>query len=67
MPVISTRSFISHYDKFLIDNNLMWHSNDKNEIINLAKELLTQNTKQKSKELFSKMDVDIDMFLREIV
>ena len=67
VPVISTRSFISHYDKFLIDNNLMWHSNDKNEIINLAKELLTQNTKQKSKEIFSKMDVDIDMFVREII
>ena len=67
VPVISTRSFISHYDKFLIDNNLMWHSNDKNEIINLAKELLTQNTKQKSKEVFSKMDVDIEMFVREIV
>ena len=39
----------------------------KNEIINLAKELLKENTKQKSEEVFSKMEVDIDMFVREIV
>jgi len=67
VPVISTRSFISHYDKFLIDNELMWHSNNTKEIINLAKKLLKQNTKQKSKEIFSQMEVDIEMFVKEIV
>jgi predicted glycosyltransferase len=67
VPVISTRSFISHYDKFLIDNGLMWHSNDSKEIISLAKKLINQNTKQKSKEVYSKMDVDIEMFVKEMV
>ena len=65
VPVISTRSFISHYDKFLIDNNLMWHSNDKKEIINLAKSLIGK--KPNSKEVFDKMEVDIDMFVKGIL
>jgi predicted glycosyltransferase len=64
VPVISTRSFISHYDKFLIDNNLMWYSNNSKEIISLAKKLI--NKKTNSKPIFDKMDVDIDMFIREI-
>jgi len=67
VPVISTRSFISHYDKFLIDKGLMWHSNEVKEIILLAKKLIKQNTKQKSKEVFSKMNVDIDMFIKELI
>ena len=65
VPVISTRSFITHYDKFLIDNNLMWHSNDKEEIINLAKSLIGKKTD--SKKVFDKMKVDIDMFVKGIV
>jgi predicted glycosyltransferase len=64
VPVISTRSFISHYDKFLIDNNLMWHSNDAKEIIALAKKLIGKKIK---KDVFDKMEVNIDMFLEEIV
>jgi predicted glycosyltransferase len=64
VPVISTRSFISHYDKFLIDNNLMWHSNDSKEIISLSKKLIKQKTD--SKPVFDKMEVDIDMFIKEM-
>jgi len=67
VPVISTRSFISHYDKFLIDNALMWHSNDKDEILHLTKKLLSKKTTQKAKEVYSKMEVDIDMFVNEII
>jgi len=67
VPVISTRSFISHYDKFLIDNNLMWQSNEKEKIINLAKKLVNKKTTQKANEVYSKMEVDIDMFVREIL
>ena len=64
VPVISTRSFISHYDKFLIDNNLMWHSNDSKEIISLSKKLIKQKTD--SRPIFDKMEVDIDMFIKEM-
>jgi len=66
VPVISTRSFISHYDKFLIDNGLMFHSNDKNEIIELSKKLMNTNFKEKAKSIYNKMEVDIDMFVGEI-
>ena len=65
VPVISTRSFISHYDKFLIDNNLMWHSNNTKEIVKLAKNLVGKKTD--SKKIFDKMKVDIDMFIKEIM
>jgi len=65
VPVISTRSFISHYDKFLIDNKLMWHSNNSEEIVNLAKELIDKKTD--SQKVYEKMDVNIDMFIREII
>jgi len=64
VPVISTRSFISHYDKFLIDNNLMWHSNNSKEIISLSKKLIKQKTD--SKPIFDKMEVDIDFFIKEM-
>jgi len=67
VPVISTRSFISHYDKFLIDNGLMWHSNNAKEILNLAKRLIGKSNKNKAKEVFGKMEVDLDMFIREII
>ena len=66
VPVISIRSFISHYDKFLIDKGLMWHSNDKGEILDLIKKLLGKKTIQKAKEIYGKMKVDIDMFVGEI-
>jgi len=67
VPVISTRSFISHYDKFLIDNNLMWHSNKKDEILDLVNKLLGKKTIEKAKEIYGKMEVDIDMFVDEIM
>ena len=65
VPVISTRSFISHYDKFLMDNNLMWHSNEAEEIIELAKDLMDKKTN--AKEVYNKMNVDIDMFIESII
>lgn len=37
-PVISTRSFVTHYDKFLIDNGLMFLAQTEGEIIKLYKE-----------------------------
>jgi predicted glycosyltransferase len=67
VPVISTRSFISHYDKFLIDNELMYHSNDKEEIINLSKKLISNKNIEKSREVFGKMEMEIDLFVKEII
>lgn len=63
---ISTRSFISHYDKWQIDNKLMYWTNNKNELLNLVKEAsqfqLIPNTK-----ILKKMKVDIDMLIKKIV
>ena len=65
VPVISTRSFISHYDKFFIDNNLMWHSNNEKEIIKLTHSLI--NKKTNSKQIFDKMEINLNMFIKEIL
>ncbi|MEA3316228.1 MAG: DUF354 domain-containing protein, partial [Campylobacterota bacterium] len=67
VPVISTRSFITHYDKFLIDNKLMVHSNNTIEIINLAKELILKDNKTIANSVFSKMKLDIDNFVDKII
>lgn len=35
IPTFSTRSFLCHYDRYLIDNNLMFHIKEKKEFITL--------------------------------
>lgn len=35
IPVISTRSFVTHYDKFLIDNGMMFLAQTEKEIVEL--------------------------------
>jgi len=67
VPVISTRSFITHYDKFLIDNKLMVHSNNTIEIINLAKELMLKDNKSIANSVFSRMELDIDNLVDKII
>lgn len=64
VPVISTRSFISHYDKFLIDNGLMWHSNDVQEIVELAKKLINKKT---TPSVYQKMHVDLEYLIDGII
>ncbi len=65
VPTISTRSFISHYDKFLIDKNLMWHSNNAEEITDLSKTLIGKKTN--AKEVYDKMKIDIEMLVNKII
>jgi hypothetical protein len=67
VPAISTRSFVSHYDKFLIDKSLMFHSNDVSEILNLTDKLLQKDTKSTAKEVYSKMKLDINIFTNKIL
>ena len=66
-PTISTRSFISHYDKFQIDNGLMWWVNSKEELINLIKKLLGKRFDKKANEIFSKMDINVKKIVDEIL
>jgi predicted glycosyltransferase len=64
-PTISTRSFISHYDKWQIDNNLMVWTNNLNELINYVKLAKEKKLKPDISKL-NKMKVNIDMFIEEI-
>jgi len=54
-PTISTRSFISHYDKWQIDNNLMVWTNDENELINYV-ELAMQKKLTVNCDVLNEMD-----------
>ena len=62
-PTISTRSFISHYDKWQIDNNLMVWTNNKDELLNYV-ELAYQ---KKLTPPSIKQNVNIDYLVQEIL
>ena len=63
-PTISTRSFISHYDKYQIDNNLMIWVDTKEELI--AKTKLMIKTKIDTTPI-KQMDVDIQKIVSDIL
>lgn len=65
-PTISTRSFISHYDKYQIDTNLMVWVNNKEELIKKATELFGKRQNKLAEEVFSKMNVNID-YMTDII
>ena len=66
-PTISTRSFISHYDKFQIDNELMWWANSKEELLELCEILLGKRYNKRAKEIFNKMDLNIEEIINIIL
>lgn len=57
-PTISTRSFICHYDKYQIDNNLMHWVKNKSDLLDKVYTLLN-NKKTLKKNIFSEMEIDI--------
>ena len=65
-PTISTRSFISHYDKWQIDNNLMVWTNNQEELfkyIHLAyQKKLTPNIQQ-----IKNINININSIIEEII
>lgn len=66
-PTISTRSFVSHYDKFQIDNGLMVWVSEKNELVRLSKALFGKRLEDKAKQVFGKMNVEIDLIVSKIL
>jgi len=64
-PTISTRSFISHYDKWQIDNNLMFWVNSKKSLIETICKIIKNDIKPNLKALQS-MNADIDEIVRQI-
>lgn len=67
VPTISTRSFISHYDKFQIDNDLMIWVNSKEELLKAVDKTIGKNNKEKAKKVFGKMKVDIKSIVDKIL
>jgi len=65
-PTISTRSFISHYDKWQIDNNLMVWTNNKKDLIKYVHLAQSKKLLPHVKAL-EKMKVDINLFIQEIL
>ena len=66
-PTISTRSFISHYDKYQIDKGLMTWVNSKEELLFTCKELLGKRLDEKAKEVFGSMSLDIKEMVDRII
>ncbi len=66
-PTISTRSFISHYDKFQIDNNLMVWVNSYDELLKVCNDLIGKRNDEKAKNIFGKMEVNIEYLIKQIL
>ncbi|WP_421715447.1 DUF354 domain-containing protein [Arcobacter arenosus] len=63
-PTISTRSFICHYDKYQIDNNMMVWVKNKDELIAKSKELIGQEL---NVSILNQMDISIKNIIKEIL
>lgn len=66
-PTISTRSFISHYDKYQIDNGLMFWVSSKDELINKSKEIFGERFDNLAKKVFGGMEVNIDYIVNNML
>ncbi|QAR32108.1 DUF354 domain-containing protein [Geovibrio thiophilus] len=65
-PTISTRSFISHYDKYQIDQGLMVWANNREELIRLSGELFGKRQDEKAAAVFTEMSVNLD-YMTDII
>ena len=64
-PTISTRSFVSHYDKLLIDEGLMQKADSVEELTELCLEHFGKRTD--AKRVFDEMKLDLDRLVEEII
>ncbi len=64
-PTISTRSFISHYDKVLIDEGLMKKADTPQEVIDLSLQILGERNNPEI--FFSNMQLNITEIIDEIL
>jgi hypothetical protein len=65
IPTISTRSFISHYDKFLIEEGLMKKADTVEELVELSIENIGKNTD--ADRLFAQMNLNLASLADEII
>lgn len=64
-PTISTRSFVSHYDKFLIDEGLMKKADSVEELVELSLENIGRRTD--ANRVFKQMSLDLNWLTEEII
>jgi predicted glycosyltransferase len=64
-PTISTRSFISHYDKLLIDAGLMEKVDTVDELITITEKIMSQRNDPSA--LFNTMNFDLNTIVAEIL
>jgi len=65
-PTISTRSFISHYDKWQIDNNLMVWTDNKKELLNYV-QLAFEKKLIPNANMINKMEVNIKKIVQKLL
>lgn len=65
-PTISTRSFISHYDKWLMELGLMQKADSADELVFIALNIVGKRNK-KAKEIFKGMNFNLDEILEVIL
>ena len=66
-PTISTRSFISHYDKYQIDKGVMVWINNRDELIEKSLEMLNLKKSEKIENFLSEMEIDIEKLTNDIL
>jgi len=63
-PTISTRSFICHYDKWQIDNDLMIWLQNKKELLDTAEALIGKNI---NTDILKTMSINLEKTVQEIL
>lgn len=70
IPVVSTRSLLLFHDKFLLDNKLMFHAQNAQEVISLCEKLLLESTQKaahkRQDRLFAPNGVDLNAIFTRI-
>lgn len=65
-PTISTRSFVSHYDKWLMDLDLMQKIESADELAQTALKIIGKRN-ERALEIFSRMEFNLDALVGEIL
>lgn len=66
-PTISTRSFISHYDKYLIDKDLMVWVENADMMVDVASNILGERKEGLAKAVYNTMKFDEGLIVNDIL
>ena len=66
-PTISTRSFISHYDKYLIDKGLMEWVDNVDMLVHVAQTIIGERKENLAKSVYGEMSFDEVSIVKDIL